>query len=122
MAHGCGCSAMRGNGRGSVSYDLWIGTSNKAKDDGAFIGALEFNEYPAICALAEKKDSFFLNRMTNFFEDQTFSVDELRQAQTHLFELLTAKLKPEEQQLLYKLIAFVAYVIANGRSLDAVAD
>jgi hypothetical protein len=105
-----------------MSYDFCVGVSRFIKDNPIMIGAIEMNEYPELCALEKRKNSFFLNRIMNLFQDQSFSVNELTQAQVHLLELLPMALTHKEQLLLHKLIAIVAYALHAQQELHGVAD
>jgi len=81
---------------------------------------IEYDEEPTLRSLVKRQDSFFLNRITNLFEDQSTSLEELREAQAHSFELMLSDLMPQERQLLYKFLAVVAYILS--RQLHGVAD
>ncbi|APF86038.1 MULTISPECIES: hypothetical protein [Ralstonia solanacearum species complex] len=105
-----------------MSYDLVIGIGNKVKNNPVVIGKIEYDELPMVSSLVKRQDSFFLTRISNLFEDESFSVDELREAQSHLFELMLTDLKPQERQLLHKLIAVVAYALSLQLPLHGVAD
>jgi hypothetical protein len=105
-----------------MAYDLVVGVSNKVKDNPEIVGSIEFNELPYLAALVKMKDSFFLQRISNFWEDQRFSPEELEQAREHLHSLLLQKLKSEERNLLHKLIAVVSYAVVKKQNLFGVAD
>ena len=96
--------------------------SSKIKDAPDIVGGIEFNELPAIAALAQKIDSFFLNRVSNLFEDQAFTVEEVEQAREHLHPLLMEQLKPEEKAMLHKLLAALSYASAKKQPLFGIAD
>jgi hypothetical protein len=60
--------------------------------------------------------------MTNLFEDQHFTVEQLQQAQTQLLQLLLFELKETERLLLHKLIAVVCFAIDKNEQLFGLAD
>lgn len=105
-----------------MSYDLVVGIDNKAKSNPVVIGKVEYDELPMLSLLIKQRDSFFLTRISNLFVDEFFSVDELCEAQGHLFELMLADLRPQERQLLHKLIAVVAYALSLQLPLHGIAD
>jgi hypothetical protein len=105
-----------------MTYDLVIGKSNKLKDKPLIVGGIEFSEYETICSLAKRIDSFFINRISNLFDDQSFAVDELENAISQLYPLLQSDLKDKELILLHKLIAIVSYAIYSNQPLHGVAD
>jgi hypothetical protein len=72
-------------------FDLVVGTSIKIKDSSVIVGGIEFNELSAISRLILRVDSFFLHRISNLFEDQSFSLEEVDQALEHLLPLLVVR-------------------------------
>ena len=70
-----------------MSYDLVIGIGNKVKNNPVVIGKIEYDELPMVSSLVKRQDSFFLTRISNLFEDESFSVDELREGLGNLREL-----------------------------------
>lgn len=105
-----------------MAYDLVVGRSNKVKDSPVVVGSLDFYELPAISRLLKRVDSFFLHRVSNLFDDQAFSPDEVEQALSHLLPLLVQPCQPDEQALLHKLISVLAYAKHQQQSLYGVAD
>ena len=105
-----------------MSYDFVVDFGNKAKQDPIVIGSLDYSECVEIGALLKYKDSFFLNRMSDLFQNHSFSVEELTQAQSHLLALLPMELGPRERTLLHKLIAVVTYALSVQQSLHGVGD
>jgi len=106
-----------------MAFDLVVGTSAKRKVASAFVGSIEFNELPAISRLLLRVDSFFLHRISNLFEDQSFSPEEVDQALTHLLPLLPlAQLHPDERSMLHKLVAALSYARWKQQPLHGVAD
>ena len=65
-----------------MSYDFVVDFSNKVKQDPVVIGSIDYSECVEIYALLKYKDSFFLSRISDLFQDQSFSVEELIQAQS----------------------------------------
>ena len=74
------------------------------KQDPVVIGSIDYSECVEICALLKYKDSCFLSRISDLFQDQSFSVEELIQAQSYLLALLPIELSSKERALLHKLI------------------
>lgn len=105
-----------------MAYDLVVGKSKFVKDSPVIVGNIEFDEYPHICSLLKKTDNFLLTRICDLFEDQSFSVEELKQAQPVLGELLLENLTNEERIFLHKLLAVIGYAINKGQQLHGVAD
>ncbi|MBL8509478.1 hypothetical protein [Chitinimonas sp. JJ19] len=106
-----------------MAFDLVVGTSNKPKGASVIVGGIEFNELPAISRLLSRVDSFFLHRISNLFEDQSFSPEEVDQALTHLLPLLAlGQLHPDERSMLHKLIAALSYARWKQQPLNGIAD
>jgi hypothetical protein len=105
-----------------MAFDLVVGKSSKVKDSPVIVGSIDFQDLPAISRLLKRVDSFFLNRVSNLFEDQAFSTEEVDQALAHLLPLLTSPLQPDEQALLHKFISVLAYARDKQQSLYGVAD
>ena len=105
-----------------MAFDLLVGKGSKVKDSPDIVGSIDFHELPAVSRLLKRIDSFFLHRVSNLFEDQAFSTEEVDQALTHLLPLLKEKLQADEQALLYKLVSALAYAKAKQQSLFGVAD
>ena len=105
-----------------MSYDFVVDFSNKVKQDPVVISSIDYSECVEICALLKYKDSFFLSRISDLFQDQSFSVEELIQAQSYLLALLPIELSLKERALLHKLIAVVTYALNVQQPLHGVAD
>ena len=106
-----------------MAFDLVVGTSNKIKDAPVIVGGIEFNELPALSRLILRVDSFFLHRISNLFEDQSFSLDEIDQALAHLLPLLSLRqLHADERNMLHKLVAVLSYAKWKQHPLFGVAD
>lgn len=105
-----------------MAFDLMVGTGFRVKDRPSIIGAIEFDELPEISRLLKRVDSFFLHRISNLFEDQQFSVDEVAQALAQLLPLLTEAMPDAERAMLHKLIAVLAFAQQRQQTLFGVAD
>jgi len=106
-----------------MAFDLVVGKSNKVKDAPDIVGELDFHELPAFSRLILRVDSFFLHRISNIFEDQSFSLAEIEQALAHLMPLLPLRqLDQDERGLLHKLIAVLSYAKWKQQPLYGVAD
>ena len=105
-----------------MAYDFVVDIGSPVKSDPIVIGSIDYGEFPEISALLNRKDSFFLNRISDLFQDQSFSVEELIQAQSHLLALLPIELGIKERILLHELIAVVTYALSVQRSLSGVSD
>ena len=105
-----------------MAYDFVVDFGNAVNQNPIVIGRIDYSECLEICALLVHKDSFFLNRISDLFSDQSFSVEELMQAQSHLLSLLPIELSPKERILLHKLIAVVTYALSIQQPLYGVTD
>lgn len=105
-----------------MAFDLMVGTGYKLKDKPTIVGAIEFDELPQISRLLLRVDSFFLHRISNVFEDQSFSVQEVTQALQHLLPLLSQPMPEAERAMLHKLIAALAFAQDRQQTLFGVAD
>lgn len=105
-----------------MAFDLVVGTGFRVKDRPSIIGAIEFDELPEISRLLKRVDSFFLHRISNVFDDQQFSVDEVAQALAQLLPLLTEAMSEAERAMLHKLIAVLAFAQQRQQTLFGVAD
>lgn len=105
-----------------MAYDLVVGKSNQIKDRPLVVGKIEFEEYPTLSRLLKKRDTSFLRRLTNLFQDQSFGLQELQQAQIHLFELILTKLEDDERAFIYKMLAILSFALHQEQSLHGVAD
>lgn len=105
-----------------MAYDLVVGRGSKVKDAPDIVGGIEFAELPAISRLLERVDSSFVQRISNLFEDQAFSVAEIEQALPQLLPLLTLDLRPDEEAFLHKLISILSYAKWKQLGLYGIAD
>ncbi|MFT6181435.1 MAG: hypothetical protein ACJAQT_004106 [Akkermansiaceae bacterium] len=105
-----------------MAFDLVIGKSDKVKDDPVIFGSIEHDDYIAITRLDKKHPNWFLNRMSNVFDDQRFGADELAQAAEILDELILKTRESEDCRVLLKLSAAVSMAIRKGFPLFGVAD
>lgn len=105
-----------------MAFDLTVGTGWRAKDQPSIVGAIEFDELWQISALLKRVDSFFLHRISNLFDDQQFSIDEVTQALGDLLPLLTQPMPEQERAMLNRLIAVLAFAQNRQQSLFGLAD
>ena len=105
-----------------MAYDLMTGSGIRVKDNPTIIAGIEFDEYPVICSLLKKTDSQFLNLISNLFEDQKFSREQLLTAHKQLLEMMPMELEAKERNLLYKLVSVVSYALVKEEALFGVAD
>ncbi|BBB63925.1 hypothetical protein UNDKW_5652 [Undibacterium sp. KW1] len=105
-----------------MAYDLVVGKSSKVKDAPDIVGGIEFDELPQIARLLKRADISFLHRISNLFEDQAFSEDEIEQAFSSLLPLLLLDLQAGERQFLQKLISVLTYAKWKQSCLYCVAD
>lgn len=105
-----------------MAYDLVVGRGSKVKDSPDIVGGIEFAELPAISRLLERIDSSLLQRISNLFEDQAFSVAEIEQALPQLLPLLILDLHPDERAFLQKLISVLSYAKWKDLGLYGIAD
>ena len=104
-----------------MAYDLVVGKSNLVRDNPTIVGGIEFDEFTAIYSIGKKVDCLFLNQLTPF-EDRSFSIKELQQANEVLFSLLPLDLNNNEREMLHKLISVVSFAINKNEELHGVAD
>ncbi|MDR2214062.1 MAG: hypothetical protein LBE21_10625 [Pseudomonadales bacterium] len=105
-----------------MAFDFVVGKSNKAKDSPDVVGSIDFRELPALGRLCKRIDSPFLQKIHGFFDDQEFSLKEVEQTLSQLLPFLTEELPQDQQDLLHKLIAVLAYAERKQYSLYGVAD
>jgi hypothetical protein len=105
-----------------MAYDLVVGKSPKARDAPAIVGEISFDELPHLASLIQHKRCNFLQRISNIFEDQCFSLAEVEAARRELHELLPMRLKPGERAVLHKLLSVLSFASARQQDLFGVAD
>ena len=105
-----------------MAYDLMVGKSNQLKDKPEIVGEIDFDELATLGKLQKRIENSFLRRMSNLFEDQSFSVEDLVQAQGQLLELLKMELSNEEKNLLHKLLSVISFAKNRSLPLHGVAD
>ncbi len=106
----------------TMAYYLAVGKSKFVKDNPVIVGSIEFDEYPHICSLLKKTDNFLITRICDLYDDHSFSLEELRQAQLSLGELLIDDLTKEERIFLHKLLAIIGYATNKEQQLHGIAD
>jgi hypothetical protein len=102
-----------------MAFDLTVGETIESP---TIVGGIDFRELPTLARLRKRVDSFFLNRISNIHDDQSFSVSKVNQALDHLLPLLTEEYPSDEKDLLHKLISVLAYARQKGQSLHGVSD
>ncbi|WP_374355668.1 hypothetical protein [Chitinimonas sp.] len=105
-----------------MAFDLIVGVGGKTGGAHEVVACIDYHELPALLCLVKRIDSFFLQRISNLFEDQVFSPEEVEQALSHLLPLLVEPGGAGEQALLHKLIAALAYAKHKRLSLIGMAD
>lgn len=109
-----------------MAYDLQVGPdrSSRAGRNARrhHVASVDFDELPAACRLMKRTDSTFLHHVSNLFEDQAFSVDEVRRALEELLPLLEQDLHPDERLFLHKIVAALAYAQWKQLWLFGMAD
>ncbi|GGY30216.1 hypothetical protein [Pseudoduganella albidiflava] len=105
-----------------MAYEFLVGTSRKNLDAFRCVGTLDFDELKEISRLLKKADSTFLHRVSNIFDDQTFSIAEVKVGLEELLPLLEYDLLVEERRLLHKLLAVLAYADWKQLILFGAAD
>ena len=105
-----------------MAYDLVVGKSAKIKDAPHIVGSIEFSELVTINKLRKYVDSYFLDKMSNLFEDASFSVAEVKQAIIKINPLMSLDLNADEKIMLHKLLAVLGYAHQLQLPLFGVAD
>ncbi len=105
-----------------MAYDLVVGKSSKVKDRPTIVGSIEFDELAAVMRLIKRVDLSLLHRLANFYEDATFSLEEVDEALVRLLPLLAEALEAQERQFLHKLVSVLSYAQWKGLVLHGVAD
>ncbi|MDP1978568.1 hypothetical protein [Undibacterium sp.] len=105
-----------------MAYDLMVGKDSRDKHAWDVVGAIEFNELPSISKLLKRNDIFFLHHISNVFEDQTFSLEEIEQALIDLLPLMASRLLSDEREMLQKLISILSYAKWKQFVLYCAAD
>ncbi len=104
-----------------MAYELFVATGWRAPQRD-FIAVIGFDELPAFSRLIKRGDFDFLERITNLFEDQEFSLDQVNQALDSLLPLMHVMLHPDERLLLHKLIAVLSFASRRQLGLYGIAD
>ncbi|NHZ88289.1 hypothetical protein F2P45_04500 [Massilia sp. CCM 8733] len=105
-----------------MAYDFVVGWRSKRPGSSEHVGAIDYRDMTALAALMLRSDSFFLGRLTDIYQDQSFSNGEVRQALTQLLPLMCEQLSPDERALLDKLIAVLCFAGQKEDGLHALAD
>jgi hypothetical protein len=105
-----------------MGYDLLIGTSSKVKDSPAMAGVVEFEELTPLNRISKRHRSWLFDRLFNFFEDQSFTIAELREAVDILDSTILAEQGDEERRILYKISAIPSMALRKNLPVHGVAD
>ncbi|MES2568681.1 MAG: hypothetical protein V4710_01350 [Verrucomicrobiota bacterium] len=105
-----------------MAYDLLIGTSSKVKDSPALAGVIEFEELGALNRLSKRYRCWLFDRLLNFFEDQSFTIAEIREAVNILDSTILAEWGMEERRVLYKISAIFSMALRKNLPVHGVAD
>ena len=105
-----------------MAYDFVVGKNKQVGQSGVHVGSIEYREYPHICSLLDKTGHYFLERISDLYSDKVFDVEDLKQAQASLGELLVEELADGERALLYKLLAVIGYAIVKDQPLHGLGD
>jgi hypothetical protein len=105
-----------------MAFDLVIGKSALVRDKPVIFGSIHHDDYISIVRLDKEHPNWFLNRMSNIFDDQHFESEELTQAAAILDELILKTRGGKDSQVLHKLSAAVSMALRRGHPLLGVAD
>lgn len=105
-----------------MSYDLLIGVSPLAKHSPVIAGSIEFDELAPLNRISERHRCWLFDRLLNFFEHQSFSISELRQAVEILDRAILAEQGEAERRVLYKISAIFSMAIRKDLPVHGLAD
>lgn len=105
-----------------MAYDFIVRESNNARSSGDVIGCVEYHDAPIFARLMKRVGSSFLNRISDIYADQAFSVEEVKQALGQLLPLMLLDLPSDERAFLHKLIAVLSYSDWRQEGLYGVGD
>src|SRR5262245_58249902 len=105
-----------------MAYDLLVGTSPKVKDSPAMAGVIEFDELTPLNRITKQHRSWLFDRLLNFFEDQSFTIAEMREAVNILDSTILAEQGIEERRILYKVSAIFSMALRKNLPVYGVAD
>lgn len=105
-----------------MGYDLLIGTSPHVKDSPAIAGVIEFEELTPLNRISKRHRCWLFDRLLNFFEDQSFTIAEMRAAVDILDNTILAEQGIEERRLLYKVSAIFSMALRQNLPVHGVAD
>jgi len=105
-----------------MGYDLVIGTSAMLRDSPVIAGVIEFEELTPLNRIAKHHRCWVFDRLLDFYQDQSFSIPELREAVDILDRTILAEVGKEERQLLYKLAAIFSMALRRNLPVHGVAD
>lgn len=105
-----------------MGYDLAIVKGKFIKDNPIIFGAINEEQYESIWRLAKHHPNWFLERISDVFEDQRFGTEELEQAAGLIDDLILEVTTKPELQLLYKLSAAISMALRMNETLFGIAD
>ncbi len=114
--------SVRPQGAHRMSYDLLIGASPKVKGYPAMAGVIEFEEIAPLKRISERHRSWLFDRLLNYFEDQSFTPSELREAVSILDNTILAEQGEAERRILYKVSAIFSMALRKNLPVHGVSD
>ena len=105
-----------------MAFDLVIGKSALVRDNPVIFGSIEHEDHVSITRLDKEHPNWFLNRMSNIFDDQRFGADELTQAAAILDDLILKTRGSKDSHILHKLSAAVSMALRRHQHLFGIAD
>ena len=105
-----------------MAYDLVVGKSKLVKDAPDIVSSIVFDELKTIASLSKKVDCVFLNKISHFFSDTTFTLIEIQAAINALNPLMLQTLTEAEKHMLHKLLAVLGYANTKQQNLFGIAD
>ena len=105
-----------------MGYDLLIGTSPLVKDSPAVAGAITFEELAPLNRISRRHCGWLFDRLLNHFEDQSFTIAEMREAVDILDAVILEEQGEEERRILYKVSAIFSMALRRNLPVHGVAD
>ena len=105
-----------------MPLDFVIGKSKFIKDEPELFNAIYDNEYKILFSLVNKHNNQLFTRLSNVYEDQHYSKQEIVEGINILFESIHEIKEQKQKQLIYKLISVFSYANRQNTELWANAD
>lgn len=83
---------------------------------------MEFGEQTLLQKVYKYNPNWFIGRISNQFEDESFSLSELEEAATIVDDLIIKIEDSPEREVLYKLGAIVSMALRKQQPLHGVSD